>query len=44
MESNGCTDLRYRAAVSSRVGMGNLGRDSSNRSIGPLEESSLYPV
>jgi hypothetical protein len=40
-ETSGWTDLRYRAAVSSRVGTGSLGRDSSNRSIGPLERSSL---
>jgi hypothetical protein len=42
-EINGWTDLRYLAAVSSRVGTGSLGRESSNRSIRPFEVSSLYP-
>lgn len=41
LDSSGCTDLRYRLAVSSSVGTGSRGSESSNRSMAPLLRSSL---
>lgn len=43
-DSNGWSDFKYRTAVSSRVGTGSLGRESSNRSMGLFEVSSIYPA